>query len=244
MRLTIASISMSAASDISEKERSEPPIRRRRSVLFSVYPHDESHMDLATGEVFENPAYSKGRGHGAKAIAGTLELHEAPDTESPRYGVMQYFAPIRTDDGVVDSGPLIIFLAVLPSKDFSDLLENLRHSVLPTTVVVHLESDIFDKSSPFKFGWEPDGSGRQWDNLAENGKHIKIGSVSFSYELLRAPTEDGERFEEVRPTLADTIKAEARALADQLSSIRSDLKIVAVAVTAAAAVLLFRGHFF
>ena len=240
MRLSVGSINMGAAWDIAEKQGPSPG---RRSIYLSVFPHDRTHMDLATGEIFENPTYARTRKPEEKAISAVLEIHEASEDNSRKLGLMHYFEAISSGDGVVESASLINFSVQISSKDFSDLIENLRHSVLPTSVSVDLD---LNEKGPVKYGWEPDGSGTEWNNKAENARQIPISSVSFRYELLRPSTNDttGEMMDPPRLTVSETIKTEMKALSNQLAKIGWDLRVAGFAVLIAVVIFILRGNHF
>ena len=134
--------------------RGENP--RGASLHFGVHPADRDHLELETGEVFQNPRYAKIR-EKAQSISASLTIREALDASDDDYNRMSYLQGTSSDYD--SSGSEIYFQVYLPHERFAELVTNVRGGILPSTIQITLLSSISDESDPMKYSWEPDGSG-------------------------------------------------------------------------------------
>jgi hypothetical protein len=114
--------------------------------------------------------------------------------------------------------------------------------VFPATATVNLKHELFDKTSPLTFGWEPDGSGMKWDNTKD--KPISIESVDFAYELVGEAQDN--LTEDSTPgviSLPEAVKAQTKEIREQFAEIRKELgryaKILIFLLGAIVALLFF-----
>src|SRR4051794_2223572 len=85
LSLKAVSISMHHTARFSSEKRSAA------SLHFSVYPAERDHLDLETGEVFQNPRFAKIRAK-AETITASLTISEAVDAAShDEHNTMSYF---------------------------------------------------------------------------------------------------------------------------------------------------------
>lgn len=91
------------------------------------------------------------------------------------YGTGHYFPP--REDIFEPTGPEVHFTINLPADQHAQVIEHARHGQFPESVLLGLYGA--------QFGWEPDGSGTDWDNV--EWPIVGITSVSFSVPLLKEP---------------------------------------------------------
>jgi hypothetical protein len=250
MRLKIASIIMDASTSL-ETERSaeteaptqpapqsKPRVVSRQQVYFTVYPEGRDHLDLETGEVFENPSYARIRNEADKSISAQLSVYEASSELKSKlaYNRMQYFGE---KSGYDYYDPSIHFSFVLPPRDFQRLLTNIQNGVLPTTVQIDL-----DMSHPLSYGWARGGSVK-WRNKAE-GKIIKIESIAFRYEILKEAfdSDAGETMAPDSTSAIEIVNQRTSELKDKLTEVITQIKYLGWIVIAAAFLILIvlSGH--
>lgn len=216
----------------------------RQVLYFSVYPDDRDHLDLETGEVFQNPGYARIRRKPEKedkTISAQLSVYEAKKEEDLAYNNMHYLGEISSDEGLHPSS--ISFSFALPPRDFQTLLTNIQSGVLPSTVQIDLEHPLFgepSESHPLQYGWEPDGSGMKWRNKTTEGKKVKIESVSFRYEIIKEAfdSETGEPIALESTSITEVVNQHAKELKDKLAEVTTQIKYVGWIVLGAAVLLI------
>ena len=84
-------------------------------------------------------------------------------------------------------------------------------------------------------GWEPDGSGFDWDN--KKHPNVSIGEISFSLPFV-VPTDDDEDSEMIATTadMAPASRAQLEKLIQKVESLLNDYRIL-LAVAIAVAIL-------
>ena len=128
-----------------------------------VFPTDQDHLDLETGEIFENPRYAKLRGHQDKAISGRLDVYERGMGE----GTVNQMAYL----GDTDSDALIHFQYTMPADSYTVLRDHILKGHPPKRVWIECEDEAIG------FGW--DGSGLNWNNVAN--RRVVISEIRFDF---------------------------------------------------------------
>lgn len=154
----------------------------RQNINFGVYLSDRDHLDLETGEVFENSVYSRIRGNTAKLISAQLSIYRGSTKSDYKENKMRYLGGIESD--FYNSEASIEFTCFLMESDFNELIENIRNGHTPSEVVVDLAHNLREKTT-LEFGWEPDGSGMKWNNVDKKNRTVKIEEISFGYQVLK-----------------------------------------------------------
>jgi hypothetical protein len=103
----------------------------------------------------------------------------------------------------------------LPETEFTALQKHILAGYPPKRVSIEIDGEAFS------FGWEPDGSGMKWKNLAD--RHARIYEVRFDFSYSESPSEDDaldDFFSEPvgRKDFADSARV-ARALTSRLIAI-------------------------
>jgi hypothetical protein len=183
-RPAFVSISLEACTPTKDR-----PVPTTESISFGLIPTDErDHLDLDTGEVFQDYNYARLHKKEQKLIDARVSIYPISDDQDYRYNVMHYMAEARGDDYYFPSS--IFFRVFIPQTAFRDLLENIKSSLLPETITIELTSpQLFTtdadrgKKPPVEYGWEPDGSGLIWHN--KENKQIPVMSVKFDFPVVK-----------------------------------------------------------
>jgi hypothetical protein len=190
-------------------------------IVCSVHPRGRDHLDLETGEIFQNPQYAKLRKQQDEIIFAQFNIHvrkgegrKDEETEN-NWNRITYFGGVKSrHDPENDSDPLIHFQYALPQNEFAELRNHILAGQIPKRVSVQCEGPAFS------FGWEPDGSGQQWKNLANRHVHISEIRFDFSYSGEESEDEDDKFFSEPigRKDYADSARVD-RAITGRLIAI-------------------------
>jgi hypothetical protein len=71
----------------------------------------------------------------------------------------------------------------LPPEEFADLLRDIRSGQILSSVTINFDDKYKGNKGALTFGWEPDGSGKKWNNDRSTGEfRIGIDSVRLFYE--------------------------------------------------------------
>jgi len=201
----------------------------------------DDHLDLETGEVFRNPSWARTRG-AKETVSGSITIRQARNAEDFGSNDMRYFERQSFEDSEIP--PQIHFHLCLPSDDFQQLITNARGGLLPSSILIELAHNLFEKPSekpsPIQYGWEPDGSGKKWNNRLEENRCIKIEGATFNFEMLR-PVRDrstGEIAESAPLSPAESMQAQTAIIKAALLSILSEIRHVGLAVAAIGGVIL------
>jgi hypothetical protein len=159
----------------------------RHLISFNVCPEDRNHLDLKTGEIFQSPPYARIYENQHKLIGGTLTI--APFTDglpsennTHEKSELHYFPGRVSKSGIDDDrASELMFMYYLPAQEFQLLLSSILSGCSPKSATLTFESDTF------KFGWEPDGSGQQWDN--EANRKVSIVGIEFKFQHVVDVTE-------------------------------------------------------
>jgi hypothetical protein len=201
--------------------------RSRTSVVFDVFPEGRDHLDLVTGEVFQDPSYARIRKTKDNTIGGTVQIYAGYDETDYNYSRMKYVEAHNLDD-LGDTLASVNFTCFLPPDDFDALLDTLRSQLLPSAVTIHLKHDLLEKASAIEYGWEPDGSGMQWDN--KTAKLISIEAVEVVYNLFGQPEYVTENTTSEVMSVPEAVKAqrkELREVRELVTSFRQDFNRLA-----------------
>ena len=210
---------------------SDRPVPTREIVSFELLPTNErNHLDLDTGEVFQDYGYARLRKKEEKLISATITIREIPDDSYYQHNAMHYVSEIEGDDFSHPSS--IIFDVFIAPSAFRELIDNIRNGLLPETITVELLRDpsLFfstsassEKKPILEYGWEPDGSGLIWHNEERENQKILIESIKFDHPVVKprydkqmdrllpiqsdAPTERmSEQIAPIQTILADLLK--------------------------------------
>jgi hypothetical protein len=140
-------------------------------LALDVVPEDRAHLDLKTGEIFQDGDYATLRKQEDKAISATLFIarreHNAAGAELR--------SEMRYIPGSGERESEIRLVWRLPDDHLAGFHSLVLAGRTPRNAVVSLPH------SELEFGWEPDGSGQKWDN--EKNPSIPIENISFNFEL-------------------------------------------------------------
>jgi hypothetical protein len=180
-----ASISLEVRAPTSDR-----PIPTQEHISFELLPTDEhNHLDLDTGEVFQDYDYARLRKNEGKLISASITIRELPDNSYYQLNAMHYMAEIGGNDFSRPS--TIVFDVFITPEAFNKLSDNVRNGLLPQIITIDLSYD--PKNTPLALGWEPDGSGVIWHNRERESQRIPIEGVKFYYAVLK-PKYDGQTY--------------------------------------------------
>lgn len=172
-----AELGLSAQAQDSSADASD----NSRSLRYRVALHYSNHVRLSTGEDF-------------RKLEGKVFLRPSdgsPFTEESPFGRLCY---LEAYDGEFDSSPASYSVELrLPRQQFEELLSAARLGRVPSYISVDVKG--------MKIGWEPDGSGLEWDN--KTSPILTATSAEFVVPMaIPARTEDdfdGSQAEDVLP---------------------------------------------
>jgi hypothetical protein len=178
IRTRLSSANLSLEVRVPTKER---PDHTQENILFRLMPtHERDHLDLDTGEVFQDYNYARLHKNEEKLIYATMTIRACLDASDYQYNRMLYFAEQTTGDSHFPSS--IHFNVYIAPTAFRELADNIRRGLFPNVVTIEL---VFSRNNNalLKFGWEPDGSGMIWHNKEKENQKLAIESVRFDYEV-------------------------------------------------------------
>jgi hypothetical protein len=155
-------------------------------VSFELLPTDErDHLDLDTGEVFQDYIYASIHKSEKKLIYASMTIRACLDDSYYQHNAMRYLHGGTGDDSHSSSIYFDVFIA--PTV-FRELAENIRGVLFPETVAIELPffTTSPEMKAPIEFGWEPDGSGMIWHNIEKENRRIAIESVRFDYAVVKS----------------------------------------------------------
>jgi hypothetical protein len=215
-----ASISLEARTALSDR-----PERAQEIVSFELLPTNErDHLDLDTGEVFQDFGYARTRKNEGKLIGASITIRSTKDKPDGEQSAMHYMREVTGDFYSRPSS--IIFDVFIEPVLFQKILETARGGLLPETITIDLvdersfftTSDAAKKETSFSYGWEPEGSGKMWHNKERENQKIVIENVRFDYAVVK-PQYD-EQFHRLLPVQSD---APVERITDQFTPIRAIL---------------------
>jgi hypothetical protein len=207
------------------------------TLFFTLNLAGQDSLKLETGEVFQNPAWNK-----RNEISAHLNVRPASEGRDPSHtNQMRYFEAVTGDYA---SPPSIHFDVSTPASDYSLLLNNIRGGVTPSSVTVGLRHDLYDKGSPLKYDFAPDGSMMIWCNAMEQNRRVDVESIEFHYRLIGADDHDDE--DTKPPTAKASIDAASVAFVAKLADLEKAFVkgngLIVTAIIIACAVLYFARH--
>jgi hypothetical protein len=216
-------------------------------VSFDVTQQGHDHLDLKTGEIFQNSKYAASRAQKDKAISATLFVtrRETSASGAELPSAMIYHPGHEGTLGHEGSASLISLIWRLPDDHLAAFHSLILAGKTPRGATVNFPFDPFDKSGGaaggLEFGWEPDGSGQKWDN--EKQRSVPIKNVSFDFDLPVIPPDAPWDEAEDRALFSDAARVNA-ILIRKLSSIESllahqswTLKLIAILIVVLGLVL-------
>ena len=215
-----ATISVEARTALTDRPERVPEI-----VSFELLPTDErDHLDLDTGEVFQDYGYARTQKNEGKLIAASITIRPSSDKSDGEQSAMFYMREVTADFYSHPSS--IIFDVFIEPTLFQRIFENTRTGLLPETITIDLvdrrsfftTSESEKKEAPLAYGWEPEGSGKIWHNKEGENQKIAIESVKFDYAVVK-PQYD-EQFHRLLPVQSD---APIERVTDQVTPIRAIL---------------------
>jgi len=182
-----ASISLEAHAPTSDL-----PARTQEVVSFKLLPTNErDHLDLDTGEVFQDYGYAKIHNKESKLINASMSVRAIPDDSYYQHNAMHYFEE-ATDD--LSSHPSsIMFNGFVEPEAFTELADHIKSGLVPETITVEFAdglSRLFTTTGEnarkrvLEYGWEPDGSGVIWHNKEKEDRKLEIKSIRFDYAVV------------------------------------------------------------
>lgn len=156
-------ISADLSVSVDEFERKHPILS------FRVQLAQRESIKLSSDEKFEN---LDGRVTVFPDVGETQEDQNA-------FGTLHYFA--ARDDDFYPFPPSFIVQTTIPQGQFDELLSAAKFGRVPSKISVDIEGMEHD--------WQPDGSGKKWDNKAS--PRLPVNSVRFSVPLIPYTDEDG-----------------------------------------------------
>jgi hypothetical protein len=224
IRTRLASASTSLEARIPTKDNPAPT---QESISFALLPTDDrDHLDLDTGEVFQDYNYAKLHKNEQKLIDASITIRPLPDDSYYQYNVMHYLGEQKGDDYYHPSS--IHFRVFVAPPAFRELAEYIRRGLFPEAITIELVDDpsrFFttnanpQKKYPIEYGWEPDGSGMIWHNKEKENKTVAIESVRFEYAPVK-PRYDEKQVD--RPLPAESNAPTSR-INEQIALIQTNL---------------------
>jgi hypothetical protein len=166
------------------------PVPTQETVSFELLPTNErDHLDLDTGEVFQDYIYAKLHKKEKNLIGASMMIRPILDQSYYQYNTMQYFSE-QTGDDFYNPASIHFTMFIEPTA-FRELADKIRSGLYPETITIELADSARisadpKQKPPIEFGWEPDGSGKIWHNTEQENRKIAIESVRFDYALVRA----------------------------------------------------------
>jgi hypothetical protein len=143
-----------------------------RGLFYHLEPERDI-MVLKTGETLCSPKSYKTKVDDANVRTSAefeIYLRDQEDQDGV-LGQLIYVKSFTTDDGVEPSS--IFLQAGFPAKDFQTLWDAALHGTSPTSFTFEFK-DV-------SYSWEPDGSGKTWDNETSSKVEIEIVSWALQY---------------------------------------------------------------
>ncbi len=147
------------------------------SLAFDVIPEDHYHLELKTGEIFQDRGYAALRGQKDKQISATLFVE--PMQQNPAGAELPSEMRYHSTSG--ERGAEIWLIWRLADDELMNF-----HSIILSGKIPSRATIWFGVHNELEFGWEPDGSGQKWDN--EKHPVIVIEKVTFNFSLRQRPT--------------------------------------------------------
>lgn len=186
-RPTSASMFLEASTPTKDR-----PIASRESISFELLPDEDDHLDLDTGEVFQDYISAEISKNGQKLINASATIHSSSDASQCQHNAMHYFGEHKTDDSY--ESPSIHFDVFVEPAIFRALADNMKSGLFPETITFGLVDGLRfftikgepKQKLPIEYGWEPDGSGLIWHNKEKENQRIAVESIGFGYTVAKS----------------------------------------------------------
>jgi hypothetical protein len=132
IRTRLASAGISLEAHVPTKDH---PIATRETLSFGLLPTDErDHLDLDTGEVFQDHNYAKLHKNEKKLIDASMTIRPMPDDSYYQYNVMWYSGEYESDESRHPSE--VYFTAFIELAAFRELADNIKRGLFPETITI------------------------------------------------------------------------------------------------------------
>jgi hypothetical protein len=160
-----ASISLEAHAPTSDL-----PARTQEVVSFKLLPTNErDHLDLDTGEVFQDYGYAKIHNKESKLISASMSVRAIPDDSYYQHNAMHYFEE-ATDD--LSSHPSsIMFNGFVEPEAFTELADHIKSGLVPETHNSRIRR------------WPLQDVHHYWRERQKEGARIWLGARWFGCDL-------------------------------------------------------------
>jgi hypothetical protein len=221
----------------------------RETISFDLLPTDDrDHLDLDTGEVFQDFAYARLHKKEKHLISASATFQAMPDDSYYKYNAMRYVGERNNEDGPDPSS--IHFQVYLPAGTLRELAHNIRAGLYPNTIEFGLADDpgrFFtvpgsSERRTIEFGWEPDGSGKIWHNTEKENQRIAIDNVKFDYAVSKPQYDEGHDYRRLPMQFGSIVEqgsAQAALVQTGLADISKILRRIATGVIIVAALMAF-----
>jgi hypothetical protein len=131
-RPSAAGISLEAR--VPTKDR---PVPTQETISFELLPTEErDHLDLETGEVFQDYVYAKLHKKEKNLIGASMMIRPISDDSNYRYNRMHYFGEQSGDD--FNHPASIHFVMFVDPTAFRELADKIRSGLYPETITIDL----------------------------------------------------------------------------------------------------------
>jgi hypothetical protein len=121
--------------------------------------------------------------------------------------------------------------AKIPRRRFDALLAAVSQGRLPSEISITVGGMTYD--------WQPDGSGKKWDN--KSSPELPVESISFYIPLIGGDPHDFLDDRTIDDSTAPT-RAQFNALMEKINYVAKETVICLIIVIGLLAVLVWRGH--
>jgi hypothetical protein len=224
------------------------PVATQEAISFELLPTEErDHLDLDTGEVFQDYIYAKLHKKEKNLIGASITIRPALDEAYYQHNTMRYFGEQRGDDFYNPAS--IHFIMFTEPTAFRELADKLSSGLYPETITIELANGLRRSTDPkqkppIEFGWEPDGSGIIWHNTEKENRSIAIESVSFNYALIKARHDKNQVVSAPADRINEQIAVIQTTLAEMLKYARWMTMGVVVLAIMIAVLMIKRGMLF
>jgi hypothetical protein len=243
IRTRLASVGMSLEARNPTKDH---PDTMRENLSFGLLPGDgRDHLDLDTGEVFQDYNYARLHKNEKKLIGASISIRPLLDDSYYKDNVMSYISKYNSD--VTSHPSQIHFMAFIDPTAFRELADNIKRGLFPETITIGFEDrtqyfTIVDQDGTrqkqpkqaLEFGWEPDGSGMIWHNTEQENRKVPITSVRFEYAVFKALYDE----KQTHRMLPMRVDAPAYGMIEQTARIQTSLAKMSKYLERIAAILV------
>ena len=190
IRARLASVGMSLEAHVPTEDRS---FATEESLVFRLLPTDErNHLDLDTGEVFEDYYYARLRKTEKKLIDASITISPLPDDSYYQYNAMHYH---YRDGTHTDGRPTseICFTAFIEPAAFRELADNIKVGLFPDTISIEFDYRMQKLQQALEIGLDSGNWGMIWHNTKQENLTVPIKRVKFSYAILNTDYGKGLR---------------------------------------------------